>query len=276
MSVELPAWLADLRHREIVSRVNDDPRSDGGNLLGYDPNTAFNQILEGGQADFDAPLGDLSADDRALLYAYLLQKGHLEELTAAFRMLFPDKARISAPIVVDLGCGPFTGGLALAAALGIEAKFDYIGMDQSAAMRQLGERLALASPLQGVEHQWCRSLPATIWTEPPRWRPVIVIASYLLKSPNLNTAELVSTFLNLLKKIGRGPVTALYTNAYGEQANQKFPAFRDALLNAGFSPNVDAEGTIKVERHTEIRIRRLRYALFHRPKQNRMSLGKRT
>ena len=60
------------------------------------------------------------------------RRGHLEELTAAFRMLF-GKSPVNEPIVVDLGCGPCTGGLAIAGALGEQPSFDYIGVDRSSA-----------------------------------------------------------------------------------------------------------------------------------------------
>ena len=44
-----------------------------------------------------------------LLYSYWNQKRHLEELSAAFGQLF-DRSRPKNMIVIDLGCGPFTGG----------------------------------------------------------------------------------------------------------------------------------------------------------------------
>ena len=66
------------------------------------------EAIGGGQADFDAPCGDLTPDDLALLYAYLNQKGHLEELVAAFGQLLT-RSKPPNPIVVDIGCGPFTG-----------------------------------------------------------------------------------------------------------------------------------------------------------------------
>ena len=145
MPVELPQWLQDLRRSEIVERVRGDPRSTGGTYLGVSRDVAAREVVGGGQADFDQPWNGLSAADRVLLYAYFNQLGHLEELAEAFRMLFANGRRPENPIVVDLGCGPFTGGLAIAAALGREHRLDYIGVDRSRAMRELGERLASAA-----------------------------------------------------------------------------------------------------------------------------------
>ena len=95
-----------------------DPRSVGGTRLGVNSDIAFQEVIGGGQADFDqrwhnSKGHDLDPDDRVLLYAFFNQLGHLEELIAACDQLFKDSA-IKAPIVVDLGCGPFTGGFAVA------------------------------------------------------------------------------------------------------------------------------------------------------------------
>ena len=117
MPVQLPQWLMHLRRSEIVERVRSDPRSTENTLLGVNFEVAAREVVGGGQADFDRPWNGLSADDRVLLYAYINQPGHLEELFEAFRMLLAGVDLRGEPIAIDLGCGPFTGGLALAATL---------------------------------------------------------------------------------------------------------------------------------------------------------------
>ncbi len=112
MAVSLPEWLKELRNTEIVRRVHNDPRSTAGAVLGIAREAAM-EAAGWGQADFDSTWGSLTAEDRVLLYAHFFQKGHLEELYEAFRQIFAD-THPDNPIVVDLGCGPFTGGLALA------------------------------------------------------------------------------------------------------------------------------------------------------------------
>ena len=87
MPVALPQWLKGLRRSGIVERVLSDPRLTGDTPLGVDREVAVREVIGGGQADFDQPWDDLSADDRVLLYAYINQPGHLEELVEAFRML---------------------------------------------------------------------------------------------------------------------------------------------------------------------------------------------
>ena len=277
MPVELPQWLELLRRSEIIDRVRNDPRSAGGRLLGVEREIAVREVIGGGQAEFDEPWRDLSADDRVLLYAYFNQLGHLKELAEAFRMLFADASLPDDPIVVDLGCGPFTGGLAMATALDRQHHIDYIGMDRSRAMRELGEKLASAvtglDQTPRIQRHWSPDLASVPWVpERPGWRPVFVIVSYLLASPTLDAMELITELEGLLAKLGRGPVTALYTNSPRYEPNRSYPDFRTALLDAGFELSVEAIGSIEVEGWTGPKIRRLRYALFHRQKQDTLRL----
>lgn len=112
----LPEPLLDLRRNEIVLRVQNDPRSVGDLVLGVDRDAALDAI-DWGQADFDKPAGMLTAEDRVLLYAYFNQLGHFEELSEAFRQMFSHSRPRDPFIVIDLGCGPFTAGLAFAGQL---------------------------------------------------------------------------------------------------------------------------------------------------------------
>ena len=280
MSIELAQWLEALRRSEITERVKNDPRSKGGKILGVDPEIAQREVLGGGQADFDAPWNDLSPDDRVLLYAYYNQRGHLEELTEAFRMLFASGPPKEKPIVVDLGCGPFTGGLALTSVLGPEKRFDYIGVDRSHAMRRFGEHLATAAQRLGQIHQidryWSPDVSSISWNSVPSWRPVFVIVSYLLASPTLDAVALIDELTGqngLLTKLGRGSVTVLYTNSHRPEANRSFPSFRKALCAAGFKLIADDTSMIKVKRWTAPKNRPIRYAMFDRPDQNILQFG---
>lgn len=274
--MEFPSWLDELRRAQIIDVVRDDMRTVGESLLGVRTERIFGGVIGGGQADFDAPWERLSPDERALLYAYFIQKGHIEELMEAFTLLFDDSS-IHEPVVVDLGCGPFTGGLALAAVLGGNAGFTYIGMDRAASMRRLGERLAAAAECNGaipnVTRHWVDNLDSLQWSSPPGWSPVIVVVSYLLASSSLNPSELVAQTQTLLERLGRGPVTVLYTNSVKEDPNRSFPAFRDALNHNGFTLIADENGRIRVDRWGGPQERELRYALFHRRARTALELG---
>ena len=272
----LPQWLTQLRRTHVVDRLNQDTRTTAGTILGIDPEVAKTEVAGWGQADFDAPWGSLSSTDRALIYAYFFQLGHLEELTSAFRLLFPPAERPTNPIVVDLGCGPFTGGLALAAVLGPNSPFEYIGVDHSGAMRDFGASLARAAmffrEVPPIRHRWAASVPSVSWSSAPAWRPVVVIVSYLLASPTLDTTQLVAELEALLARLGRGPATVLYTNSPRPNANRSFPAFRAALCRVNFRLVADDQGTITIDRWHGLRDRRLRYALFHRTQQTTLCL----
>ena len=202
-----------------------------------------------------------------MLYAYFNQKLHLEELTEVFRMIFANTAPEN-PIVVDLGCGPATGGLALAGVLPSPV-FDYIGMDSSQTMRSFGERLTSRAPqLSDVQRHWVSDLASVEWDRAPEGRPVLVIVSYLLASPTLNpdqVVQLVADLNDLLTKLGNGSVTVLYTNSPIAIANQNFPAFQEALEQAGFKMLVDRKSEIVVERWEGDKRQPFRYAVFQRP-----------
>ncbi len=271
MPVELPQWLQDVRQVEIVDRVQNDPRSRHGTFFGLTRAEAMD-CIEWGQARFDEPWRDMSPADRALLYAFFNQKGHLEELTAAFRMVFANQTP-DAPIVIDLGCGPATGGLALAGVLDTP-DFDYIGVDQSVAMRDLGEQLAAsASRLGTMRRCWAGDLESVNWNKAPGWRPVLVIVSYLLASRTLKPAALVGHLDALLAKLGNGRVAMLYTNSPRPSANRNFPALEEAMRQAGFKLPADGTGEITIDRWTGEQRRQLRYAVFHRPERRTLRLG---
>ena len=102
---------------------------------------------------------------------------------------------------------------------------------------------------------------------------MIVIVSYLLASPTLDAAVLVGELELLLSKFGRGAVTVLYTNSPETQANRSFRMFSEALHHAGFRLYADDIGRIEIERLSGVRMRKLRYALFHRPSRRTLALG---
>ena len=267
--VDLPAWIRNLRKAEVTDRVRADPRSTGRSMLGMDVDEVRDAI-GGGQADFDAPRGELMPDDLALLYAYLNQLGHVEELVKAFGQFFEHSSPPN-PIVLDVGCGPFTGGLALAATLK-EPRFDYIGVDPAESMRHLGEQLACSNlvPGEAIRH-WAASLDAVEWPYPPSWRDVVVIVSYVFASPTLDGAAMFRELVELLGRLGKGGVTLLYTNSVRPEANRAYPAFRDKLLGADFRKVADGEGEIVVERLYGPRRRPLRYAMFRRDRQEKVA-----
>ena len=275
MPVALPPWLSRLRRTEVVDRVREDSRSGHGTPLGV-PADAVPDAIGWGQADFDQPFGGLNPDDRVLLYAHWNQRGHLEELTTVFRHVFGTN-RPDNPIVVDIGCGPCTGGLAVAATLESGSGFDYIGVDRSETMRRFGKRIAAAArafeEAPPFRAHWARDLPSISWGDPPGWRPVIVIVSYLFASPTLDAGALADQLEDLFHRLGRGQVMVLYTNSTKPRPNLPLADFHEKLTAAGFRRRADHEETIEVERSTGPKSRAFRCALWHRPLRDRFRPG---
>lgn len=270
----IPNWLARLRRQEIIDVVQNHPGTHNGLVLNLSPQEIVDKAICGGQADFDAPYLHLNGADRALLYAYFNQPRHLEELIEAFTQLFRNDSPLDPFVVVDAGCGPFTGGLAFSSV--INEPFSYIGIDRSVSMRNLGERLASSATdfgsLNCSDRQWVADFDEIQWQHPPDWRPILVIASYLLASPTLDVAAFVRNIDVVCKRFGRGPVTLLYTNSALPRPNRSFPRFRDGLRDLGFKIIANDQGEIKTNRLGEVQTRLLRYALFQRDAQTSLKL----
>lgn len=80
-----------------------------------------------------------------MLYALFNQKGHVPELIHAFQKLIDSPQQMNNATMLDIGCGPFTAGLALANVIGNEVAFRYVGVDTSEQMRAFGGELAEAA-----------------------------------------------------------------------------------------------------------------------------------
>ncbi|WP_413707143.1 hypothetical protein [Ralstonia sp. Ralssp110] len=268
-----PEWLVELVSTQIDRKIVEDGRTTPTTFLGWPRDRVFEEVIQGGQADFDAAIGSLTGDDRALLYAKYNQPRHLDELRHAFGLLLGEHKNISKPTLIDIGCGPFTAGLSFAAALGPSEPFRYFGVDRAASMLALGESLyAEARPL-GAFHRdttavFEQDLEALDFG-PVRGEWAIVVASYLLASPTVDAAGLAAVILTALSRVGPGPAVVLYTNSAAARAGEKYPAFRDALQNGGFKIVTDV-----VERfvHTGKTPKDVHYALFFRPERNVISL----
>lgn len=275
-SIALPQWLEKARREVVVNPIRADPRTDQKNesLLGYSIKTVFEEVILGGQADFTQPWKDLSPAERVLLYAYLNQKGHLLELIEAFRQLLNGQTFNEELILLDLGCGPFTAGLALACHMKDSQTFSYIGVDRAPEMLVLGERIAKESSGKCQFERTCSStIEAVSWSKPLSWKPIIIVVSYLLASPYLGIETMVGQLNSLLKQISLGPVILLYTNSAREGPNKELTRFANALISIGFSESIDESGAINVSTFSRTRVRQLRYAVYVRQSQSHLDLG---
>ena len=129
--VHLEDWYLKLRQERVLDVVDQDSRSLAvpGSMLGWPFEWARTVGIGSGQANFDEGVENLAPCDRARLYAYINQSGHVEELVLAFRALLGKSLALEGGAVIDMGCGPFTAGLALANVVGAGQSFDYFGVD---------------------------------------------------------------------------------------------------------------------------------------------------
>jgi hypothetical protein len=138
--------LDSLFFEHIVRPVWKDPRTDWENnknvSLGYPFSVIRDEVIRKGRADFSVghehdEYGELTADDKVLLYCFVNMKLHLFETIATFRAykssiksMFDSGVRTH---LIDLGCGPGTAGLALAEVLRAPT-VHYIGLDCASPM----------------------------------------------------------------------------------------------------------------------------------------------
>jgi hypothetical protein len=266
--VNLQAWYSALRRQHIVEPVLGDRRNrppqphDG--LWGHPVEWIKWQAIGGGQADFDQGVKHLKPDDLALLYAYLNQKGHVEELVLAFQQLLGKDLTIDGRVVIDVGCGPFTAGLALANVMGKCSSFDYYGADRATSMRAFGQVLANATRDAGALHDQTRVSFLPDVKDIPiltlRSTPTLVVLSYLLASTTLDVEATTADILAVCDRISMGPVDVLYTNSVREEAGRNFPVLKARLEAAGFKEI--AGGRVDLPEISSYR--RIHYALFHR------------
>jgi hypothetical protein len=270
-----PSWLARLRTEQVVRKILQDQRTDTSKdlFLGVPKDTVINDVIGCGQADFREPFGSLSTRDRAMLYAFFNQKGHIAELLDAFNQLLGSYKFEDPPILIDVGCGPFTAGLAFACQLTKGQIFSYIGVDRAEAMMDFGETLAIGGGSNiRCDRFWTNSLTTIPWPYAVSYRPVIVVASYLLASPTIDSAKLANEINTALSKISLGHTIILYTNSTRVQPNQGLTKFSSALESYNFKEIINENGFIEYNTYSGAECRRLRYALFERKEQDTLSL----
>lgn len=259
-------WLEDLRHNFIVKSIQSDERSVAGSLLGHTMNWAYTYGIGGGQANFDEAIDNLFPRDRAMLYAYLNQKAHVDELIHAFDKFAKPLDVARGATIVDIGCGPFTAGLALANVLGNGVSFRYFGVDHAASMRTLGSELATEVRKLGEFNAATRisfheNLDAIDFGVQRSNELTVFVLSYLLASPTIDSEALVGEIARAREKIGWGVTVVLYTNSAKEGPRAQFPSFKNHMEAAGFNTLTDKTETF----YDAGKDRDIHYAVFRHP-----------
>lgn len=271
-------WLSDLLRTEIDSEIYADPRTVGEKLFGCPRSRVFNEVINGGQAEFGRPTAInvdgvnvvITARQRALLYAMYNQPRHLDELVHAFAQLTP--AAYVARNILDIGCGPFTAGLAYAKVVGPEQSFRYYGVDRAPSMLELAQRLFDGARSRGGVHAQTRASFSTdlaaIEYDRLNWEQSLAVVSYLLASPTVDAYRLAVDVGAALDRMGRGPQAVLHINS--AYANGKYPEFKRGLLDGGFTLQCE---DVELFTDTQKNHVKIAYALFSKPKQEILPMG---
>jgi SAM-dependent methyltransferase len=253
--------MEELFNRYITLPVLNHPKTDWETnvSLGYPFDFIRRQVIKMGRADFrdghdHHKFGDLSADEKVLLYCFINMKQHFFESLATFRHY---RSRL-APLVnaerrllmIDLGCGPGTAALALAEIFD-EPTLHYVGLDQAKPMLEKARGLFEAAKAASLLAPASRIKTTTSWSTARQAagalnKPVNVLlkASYLFASETLD----VDDVCHLIRALRNRPVVErlllTYTNSSADTAGQKFVSLKRKLAGT-FESSGDSEVTIE-------------------------------
>ena len=149
--------LADVFRKEVIQSLRDDDRTDWPELVLGNPMDGNMTFINYGRIDFSQPKlvlskkrGDmitLSAMDQVRLYCHYIMRRQYCNAKTLFSSYRPWLAALAEQcggrvLMVDMGCGPGTCGLAFSEVMGDAVPhFLYRGIDVSTAMRTMAERL---------------------------------------------------------------------------------------------------------------------------------------
>ncbi len=201
-----------------------------------------------------------------MLYALFNQKAHIDELIHAFDKFLADPNNFRGATVVDIGCGPFTAGLAVANVIGNRVAFRYFGVDRALSMCSFADELAQEVRVLGefnerTEVSFHQSVDDIDFGPLRAAEVTVFVLSYLLASDSIDIEALVGEIVRARDRIGMGQTLVLYTNSAKGRARANYPEFRDRMVAAGFDVHVE-----EIERFDDAdKPRDIHYALFVRP-----------
>ena len=245
MPLEWSERMERLFNKLVVAPVLKDPRTDlsQDSLLGYPFHTIRNAIIREGLADFslgfdDGSHGPLNQSEKALLYCFVNMKAHFFTSLAAFqhhernlKKLLDEKL-----LIIDIGCGPGTAGLAFLEAFH-GTVFDYLGVDSATAMQGKAAELFAAANATGLVRKEIRTSYANDWHGIKKHRfgtdnAVLILFSYFFASESLKADDL-DLLAGIVRKLkghrAQKPVAILHMNSPRERANRNYLRFRKLL-----------------------------------------------
>jgi len=232
--------------KKIFNKINSDyfghPRinHDNNNLWGYDRKYILDYILVRGRGDYTKDSGEITTEDKVLLYCFFNLKKHYFTTYGVFETVIDSlkgffNNDIYKPTFIDLGCGPMTSGLALADLINtLHSKpiiFSYIGIDISESMIKKAnelERLDIFShecDFNYYDH-WKHIDYKKIYKKGIN-NPIIFNASYLFASDSLIPEELARS-INIFSKQFKN-VYFIFQNPNRVDRNVKYVKFKGMI-----------------------------------------------
>jgi len=262
--------MEDLHYEQVVRKVVRDNRTDlSGNVrLGFPFDVIRDEVIRKGRADFRVGYqhekhGELTADEKVLLYCFVNMKLHFFEALSTFRAYMAKlKSLFDSELLtrmVDLGCGPGTAGLALAESLK-QPNVRYIGLDIAKAMHRMATSLlqaAIDGSILGkkstlyMTSSWSnlRKFPAK-YTAPTN---VFFNATYLFASDSLDVEDVCKAVMAYKDSTHVKRLLFVYSNTHNEISGEKFQTFKRNLRGEFASPGqIKASITYRKKRSSDL------------------------
>lgn len=232
--------------KEIVENINNEYYNHtqidhfAGRWWKYDNRTIIRNVLKSGRTDFREAYNEISPSEKVLLYCFFNMKKHFFTSYAVFERILPSlkvffNIEEYTPIMIDLGCGPMTSGIAIAdLMMSTESNplsFTYVGVDIAPAMierAKMFENSPLFSKTSFYYYEdWEEIDFSVLYATTGKNNPVIFNASYLFSSESLIPSQLAEFVLNVVKLWDS--VYLIFQNPDSDTRNIKYIDFKSRL-----------------------------------------------
>ncbi len=217
------------------------------------------KYLGQGRADFTKSFKGISSDELALLYCFYYLQMHFTSSLAIFNNkssiiieeIFKTPYKIA---FVDIGCGPYTSGLAFLDCIRSKAlkkdlnrlqknvTLEYYGIDIADSMLSMGDSLlsAYREETKGSGFHFSKILTSNDYKEisdliadGPEKSAIIINCSYLFGSTSLDVSDFVKSFNRLINNNPNAKIFLFYQNPKTSQKDisQKYIKFKNETKN---------------------------------------------
>ncbi|MDA7758003.1 class I SAM-dependent methyltransferase [Opitutales bacterium] len=236
---ESPA-LAKVRKKYVVEPIKADGRTnfDEDILLGKHLNTVRTKVIELGRADFTRASRGFTIEEKVLLYAYCNMPGHIKRGIEIFSKEHDKLESIleSGLLIYDIGCGPLTTCLAFADSFENKT-FDYIGVDNSQGMLNLGHKQWNGyTKFKSSRVKQCSPESFLNWNQinpsgKTKSRNTLINFSFFFASKQLDDEDIQSlvSFVKNVIESTPNETLLLHVNSKDKRANRKYQEFAEKL-----------------------------------------------